>query len=791
MVLLALRLGAEIEECQSHSEQPSTLSCAILYGSANTLVHLFRSMTRRGIHIKDFVYQECVLQDVWAKVLDRACPDILKLLIRYIPATERVWSSIVADSEMTGETKFSSTQEVHVTAVDYMLHKLWMWNHAPTHLPSPRWNIVGLPSVTDFASCILYLLQQGVTYTPITMRYVSYFILKPESVAPLSNSLPQQYAYTVAQMLFGNWLPTKTVQHIADGQTQQTMNRHYMNSKAKVCVICLEDHKRDAAGFWFSRMLQSSRKDQMTTLYCGHSFCMQCIIGWGSSEPEAFRSSRTAELSCPICRKPMAREFVSSSNRRLLASIGDRRRNTLGIGHHHPPGPRGPQWLSRDQVTMECDARGLPVEEIGYDNADQTLREQWKRVRQQRRDGPSIVVDLAASETLSPKHVAAKQGQAFIPIQVNNIPVLAGLSGSSPYTVVTPSAAKVLGLVTKQLTSNQFQVLRCSRVGGRDDTCLDSSDNDDDDDDGLTITKDIITMAIIDELVFTLGNQSNIEVKLRNAVVQVADPTANGAVETSWRPGIVLGLDFLESAAWTQATVEVDIAQSIDECSGNDSTSSLDDRRFLVIVHGGRHIHRVTQKELAQSLLEEFRYYAFNGRAFRTPLFHMQPTSLDEDSPASKLFFSVEHKADPDNNAPSRRRQRFTECEWCCRMFPFIEHEQHGTSGSSLCWPWQRQRQPNEVSHGMMPCKLCCDMTSNVMRYVYYCDKDCQRRAHQVHRLRHAQYRDIWQEQKPFFVISFVLGFVLSFLLPLSGLVPPWQLVVEEAKRFVLVLIQN
>ena len=662
MVLLAMRLGAKIENLGS--EQPSTLSCAILYGSADTIRHLFQAMLKQGTNVNEYVYRDLVLRNLWKKVLDRSCPHILKLMAQYIPVTERAWTTLCVDLEAdVAGGKPKQTQESHVTAVDYMLHKLLVWTRSiPVHLsnlPSDCWKVVGIPSVDDVGSCILYLLHKGIVPTPTSMPLLRRFV----STSFYGSTVPEHYAHSVAQMFFGNWLPTKTVQMVAYRKAQERTNRLYMQSKAKICAICLEDHHRDVSWRWWlsGKFHRLSSEDQKTTLYCGHTFCAKCIIEWGSSEPEVFSSTRTVEISCPICRKPLAREFLSKINKRSIGRIGDRRRNTLGIGHSRQPGPRGPQLLSKEQITTECNARGLSVHEIGFDNAQETLCEQWKRVRQQKRGGPDIMVDLAASETLSPKHVAAKHGAAFIPIQVNGIPILAGLSGSSPYTTVTPAAAKMLGLVTKQLTSNQFQVLRCGRVTVRDGRSYESSSNDNsdsDDDERLTVTRHFITMAIIEELTITLGDESTIEVHLRNAIVQVAEPTNDRATDNIWRPGIALGLDFLESAAWTQATVEVDIAQSIGECSENDSNGNLDDRRFMIILHGAKYIHLVTQNDLAQKLHEELRYYAFNGQTFRTPLLYIKSVGQDDRSPSSKMFYSVRHIADPSNSTNTTRRRR-------------------------------------------------------------------------------------------------------------------------------------
>ena len=97
----------------------------------------------------------------------------------------------------------------------------------------------------------------------------------------------------------------------------------------------------------------------------------------------------------------------------------------------------------------------------------------------------------------------------------------------------------------------------------------------------------------------------------------------------------------------------------------------------------------------------------------------------------------------------------------------------------------------------MIRCKFCCDMALSSKQQVYYCDQECQARAYQVHRHRHARHRgvlgslfrmalsmlmDAVKQQSRVFVISFVLGFGVSLFLSLSGrrsipVIEVWSLV--------------
>jgi len=859
MVAMAMRRGASIIEEHPTAvdnqapHQTSILTMAVQHGSVDTVRHLLYGVRRQQggrTSVEEWIYREIVLQELFSKVLDRACPKILRLLLKYIPAgTERVWVKLSIPLDNTREdtttlpavgldttredittTRPGSGEELHVTALDYLLYKLWVWCCSGSSssfaacnsiakqqdFPSPCWAVVGVPSIEDYTGCLLTLMTKGVTLTPLTLSLISRFLCLEQRASSVSSSLrtappqPQQYACTAAQLLFGNWIPTQLREELSHQQAQEASNRQYAETtKQGVCVICLEDEKREDASHhrfsWlFRNKHRSAHNNPTTTLYCGHSFCIPCILEWGGADPEMFSGTRTVEASCPICRKPLAREFLSDRNRRWLGRDGDRRRNTLGIDHHHPPGPRGPQWLSRDQIAMECQARGLSIDAHGVDEAKQELERQWAAVRQQRRSGPSIMVDLAASHTLSPQHVAAKKGPVLIPIQVNGVPMLAGLSGSSPYTVISRSLVENLGLTTKKLASNRFQQFQCvvSDHAKEDSSDSDSCDSDSSEESRTAAVRQLpLTMKVVDELIVSLGDkQSGIEVSLRNAVVPVRDP---GGAEP-WRPGVVLGMDFLESAAWTQTTVEVDIAQSISAAT-NDEDEDENDlacRRFMVIVHGGQFIHRVTDSDVARSMPEEFRFY--NGRCFRTPLLH-----IDTGYPAiaNRLFFSAGH-ANANITAGRRRHQRFTECEFCCRMFPFVADDENESNDESGPWSFfralRRKREQRPVAKGMMTCKFCCDMAPSMRQHVYYCDETCQQLAQNVHRLRHEQYRGIlvsWcrilfsimfgsiRKQRPTFSVSFVMGFAVSFWLSRAQISPLSAL--QAAYEYIWSVIYN
>ncbi|CAB9528197.1 expressed unknown protein [Seminavis robusta] len=808
MVLLLLRLGARADDDAS-DESSSSLVAAVQYGSVTTIRHLMLETTRQQPkqkhehknEMKEWIFSQVILHNLWAKILDRACPEMMQLFLRYIPATERVWMTARYDyaqedddddddddSEQLKKKK-KKPEEMHVSALDYLLNNLLTWcdddnnddenitcdASISTSALSSYWGIVGMPTVERYSQCILQLLQRGVAHTPLTMTLLSY-ILDQNRHDRNNNqsSSPRHYAFQVAQVLFGNRMPSSPLLSSSMRNWNGTARTNIIinpqestvegtSNNPNVCAICLEEPAdRPSVMFPWNKNL-GDKSTRMMGLYCGHAFCVACLLGWGASEPERLyhhhgnnnnnHNRRTAmmEVSCPICRKPLARDFLNDENRERLATVGYRRRNILGMDPHLGTESRGPQRLSHDQTRQECRARGW-----SEDDDSEKLKAQWQTVRQQRRNGPKITVDCAASMSLSPTYVAPKHGPVVIPITVKgNIPMLAGISTAAPYTVVSPSAVQWLGLRTTKLTSHRFHELRCRyTTRKRDDDESDTSDDDSDSDDDevqVSVMKHAVTMAVVDELVVTLagGTSQSIKVRLRNAVVH--DNQINNTQE-AWKPSIVLGLDFLESAAWTQTCVEVDVAPSVQDSN----------RRFMVLLHGGQDIQRVNEAD-GKGLIEEFRFYAPNGRSFRSPLLHIHPNN--------HLFFSVRHETS-NHHDQHQRRHRSTECEWCCRMFAHVVEDTGRAS-----------RRRAKRKRGMIRCQFCCDMAISAKQHVYYCDEECQAKAYQVHRYRHARHRgllgslcrmavamvmDAIRQQSRMFVVSFIVGLGFSLMISLS-----------------------
>jgi hypothetical protein len=91
---------------------------------------------------------------------------------------------------------------------------------------------------------------------------------------------------------------------------------------------------------------------------------------------------------------------------------------------------------------------------------------------------------------------------------------------------------------------------------------------------------------------------------------------------------------------------------------------------------------------------ENLRYYSYNGESEMVPLFHLDP------SPMEQRFLHVV-SIDETN-----------ECSWCRRKFP----------------------------EGLLWCSVCAESRDH--KNIYYCDESCQREAYKIHK---ARYHKEWE----------------------------------------------
>jgi len=180
--------------------------------------------------------------------------------------------------------------------------------------------------------------------------------------------------------------------------------------------------------------------------------------------------------------------------------------------------------------------------------------------------------------------------------------------------------------------------------------------------DGLTkkrISK-YVSLTCLDRFEFEIGG---IDVVLRNAVE--ASPDLDGI-------GIQLGQDFFMSGRFCVADVNISVT------SGEGKVGYRTDGLFS------------WNTKATAERIESLRYYSHHGHFCSVPLLHFNP-----------------HKNPSAQVLTLKLDVAFTECSWCCRVFP----------------------------EGMGQCRLCDGHGDEG----FYCDEDCQRAAFKIHRKCHKE----------------------------------------------------
>ncbi|KAL7578824.1 hypothetical protein ACA910_016045 [Epithemia clementina (nom. ined.)] len=375
-------------------------------------------------------------------------------------------------------------------------------------------------------------------------------------------------------------------------------------------------------------------RDSPITLYCGHIFCLECV--------KSLRLSKSSNPTCTVCNRKLGRDLLSSEARERRPPS-----HLLGIDHRNEEEssePRGPWVLTDKQLEIECEARGV------LDNRDLTRQERLEEMQAEPKLSLSYLLELSSTRSFvvdGRQYLAPKEGPAVIPITVKGIPILAWLSPTSPLTVLSKDFVENFRLQKKELGSKEFIQY-----------------------DGSELDR----FWAIKEFSFEVGD---IEIRLNNAICyQFA--------EESDRPrGVQLGMDFFDTAAWAQVSVQLDGSfmknDDNDDPVKEDENETQNDVVYAIADGCGPLV--VT----GDPQPEEIRFYSRTGQMFRSPLIQVLNLSESDFIPIVSLPNTVQ----------------FTECEWCSRCFPT----------------------------GMKACAEC----EALGRQTYYCDEACRQQAMAVH----------------------------------------------------------
>lgn len=542
LVSLALAAGADPNHILENGSTP--IFFAVKYGSLETVQLLIQNGA--SVDARDRKKRSCL----W-NALERPDPAIIRCLLQHLPADERF-------PYHPNSSKTTSYQ----SAVDYLFAAQLSLSFDPHNNPEYPWSwqVLGKPTVENVAESLIEFGRYGVTFSreDITIALVS-FVLRGDDPNKKRNRYPY-YAEakasleTLAQMFVGLWLPFSVHRQInstppkrrTSVYSDDTTHASFLDDDCsshdglapdlgplqEECALCCrkvssEDGDEDD---------EAAERDVhgSVTLYCGHEFCRQCLL-------------ETTATHCPLCSRAFCLDVCGQDN-----AFGDL---------------YGPDILTSEQLRMECQARNF----ITMMRKEEALR---ARLRSVVMGGDQLHgVELNTNVPIFNGDVnllSARHGHVVVPIMVKTVQILAYISTTSDYTLLSPELVSLFGLKKTGKESSDFlNILGDIAVNGK--------------------------VAAVEEFNFQIAG---VDVSLRSAM-ETSLPSCMG---------VQLGRDFLLSGAWCVIDVRLD--------------GVLEDREDpMVSVDGTGNMNLAAHTKRK----EELRYYARDGKSARLPLLHLQP----------------------------------------------------------------------------------------------------------------------------------------------------------------------
>jgi hypothetical protein len=547
-----------------------------------------------------------------SNALDYPNPDILRLVLKHVPATE-LFPLINNDFEQfTGKY-------IHYSGPDCII-ELYSTKVNLDQTTKARqkgslsWNIMGgPPPMEGVAECLIMLRQKGATFATASFaetRSLWQCLDYAFAGGTVLKLAPPTEIIRLGESIMGLWLPKRVEDEMRASDELELETKTPRVSGE--CTIC------------------SAPFTKPSTLYCGHTFCRECIVESGKQDPQ-----------CPLCRRLLCLDIAPDRDESAdLPASGVSNEGNIDskISTRQSAFMKSFDYLSDRQVKEETVYQGALLSA----NKELSLLENLKNLimhshlhamssptrdrqffskeeNQNRRECSLPHLELSATHSIIGDNLTIyhpMKGPACVEIKVKGVPVVAHISNNSRYTIISSAFVNTFGL--KRVEGLTTKKLRC----------------------GLSSKKLTDASATcLEDFNFTIGE---VNVSLRNAV------EVDGGEENKF--GVQLGQDFFLSAAYCAATVEA---------FGEDG--DIDDVPPYMIVDG---FHQWTTSNCPKT--ESLRYYAYDGKTAHVPLLHLNP-----------------HKNGKVNFITLRPDAALDECSYCSRTFP--KGMRKCTCGSKYC----------------------------------------------------------------------------------------------------------
>jgi len=517
--------------------QTTAAHLAVKYGDAETLKILIEA----GI---DLALTDKNGHSVLHNAIEYPRPEIMSQILEHIPATE---SFNMYDSS------------VRATAADWLLHTYnvtGVRNIGTTVSKGAplSWRILGSPPcVHDVAECMIMLRQRGARFSAEGSR-TDWMQLGFVGRGERGVSNADADFMALGNSLFGWWLPERYQREVL--ATPESLPDQ-LNASQNECIFCLEEF------------------DEKCTLYCGHSFCRQCIIAFGRTP--GFGNKRAD--ACPLCRRLISLDVSPDRDVRMLSRSQGEFSNQGNIDERHRVREAsqllGVQSLSDEQVNAEVK---FHPEIIPSRLSSQQRKQKLVESIEKGHERAQIELELTLTHPITTDDLvlmSPAHGPVAVEIFLKGIPVMANISNNSRYTTVPSSIVRNFGFEKiEQLSTKEF----CDALSGK--------------------PVDNQRITCLDNFTFSIGG---IDVSLRNAVE--IDPGQGDY-------GIVLGQDFFLSGAY---------------CVVDTFLGGTDNDKVLMRADGS--FSWITNAKPKASPSESLRYFSHDGKIAHLPILHFNPNN--------------------------------------------------------------------------------------------------------------------------------------------------------------------
>jgi hypothetical protein len=409
---------------------------SVKYGTAKSIRRLLEAGV--NVHQKDEFGQTAL-----KNAIEQCHPEIVSILLQHLPATEIL-------PGVHGSLQLSLPDRI----VSYQIEEI----------PPISWLIIGRPPIDNVIECLYLSRIKGAKFTKAAGNTIKYFgglLAGCDAAFPLDKERRAELC-KLAKALMGHHLPPCAFDAL---EASIKENPKKYEEEPIDCPICQKPLKKPL------------------TLFCGHTFCRQCIVEYGQSENNHL---------CPTCHNSLCHN-LNKDDKTMHIPLEDVVEGNvanedviLNVAHQI-----GCTHLTDSQIIEEAKADGFFANGI----SPIVLRAEFSRRMKRNQETSRNVISFTLKATGATKHNAVYglelqangpalvnnvalncpvNGPVVVEISIAGVPVLAHISNNTRYTMVAKSVADAFGLkrIDGLKTNKMKDFLNGDRLKHMTFTCL-------------------------------------------------------------------------------------------------------------------------------------------------------------------------------------------------------------------------------------------------------------------------------------------------------------------------------